>query len=48
VTGFNSDQDIVRTSAAGFDDHLAKPLELDTLLKFIAMAGKKFGKATTA
>lgn len=48
VTGYNSDQDIVRTSAAGFDDHFAKPLELATLLKMIAMAGKKFGKVTAA
>lgn len=36
VTAMARRQDVERTRAAGFDDHLAKPLDLDKLLASIA------------
>jgi CheY-like chemotaxis protein len=32
VTGFGQDNDRERSRAAGFDAHLVKPVEMDTLL----------------
>ena len=32
VTGYAQDKDRARTREAGFDDHMAKPVDLDALL----------------
>jgi CheY-like chemotaxis protein len=35
VTGYSRDQDRAQASAAGFDMHLAKPLQVDALTKLV-------------
>jgi PAS domain S-box-containing protein len=39
VTGWGTQEDRVRSEAAGFDGHLTKPVELDALKAFIAAGG---------
>jgi CheY-like chemotaxis protein len=36
LTGFGSDEDVARSRAAGFDEHLIKPVEPQRLLRVIA------------
>jgi PAS domain S-box-containing protein len=38
LTGYSQPEDVARAKEAGFDSHLAKPLELDVLRKLIAAA----------
>jgi DNA-binding response OmpR family regulator len=38
LTGWGSEQDRLRSTAAGFDRHLTKPIEFDTLLGALADA----------
>jgi CheY-like chemotaxis protein len=39
VTGFGQPEDRQRSLAAGFDDHLIKPVALDPLLKSLTSRG---------
>ena len=36
ATGYGHESDRVRTSSAGFDHHLIKPIDADALLDFVA------------
>ena len=36
VTGHGSDQDIANSKAVGFDGHLVKPIDIDTLIEVVA------------
>jgi CheY-like chemotaxis protein len=36
LTGWGRDDDVRRTLAAGFDEHLVKPLEIDRLIDLLA------------
>ncbi|MDB5294729.1 MAG: domain S-box, partial [Phycisphaerales bacterium] len=38
LSGFGSEEDVRRSRDAGFDDHLTKPVNLDTLQNAIARA----------
>ncbi len=40
VTGYGRDADRVRSKAAGFDHHLVKPIEFDTLAAIISSLGR--------
>jgi CheY-like chemotaxis protein len=39
VTGWGTQEDRVRSEAAGFDGHLTKPVELEALRAIIASCG---------
>ena len=39
MTGFGTDEDKQRTREAGFDAHLVKPIELDSLVRLLYQAG---------
>ena len=41
VTGYGQNEDRKRARAAGFDHHLVKPIESDTLLNLLARQGKE-------
>jgi signal transduction histidine kinase len=40
VTGWGQDQDVRRSTAAGFDRHLTKPLAIETLLQLMASSAQ--------
>jgi len=39
VTGYGQESDFAKSREAGIDDHLVKPIELDTLLRAVAGRG---------
>jgi CheY-like chemotaxis protein len=41
VTGYGTEQDKARAFDAGFDRHLAKPIDLDMLLKDLELASAR-------
>jgi CheY-like chemotaxis protein len=41
LTGYGSEEDRRRSRAAGFDDHLVKPVEMETLQEFLAGKGQR-------
>jgi CheY-like chemotaxis protein/two-component sensor histidine kinase len=43
MTGYGRDEDRRRTRAAGFDEHLVKPLDLDDLERLLAQVGEPGG-----
>jgi CheY-like chemotaxis protein len=47
ITGYGQDDDLRRSSAAGFDRHLVKPIDGATLRKLLAEVGDRFGPAPT-
>jgi CheY-like chemotaxis protein len=42
ATGYGHESDRLRTQAAGFDHHLVKPLDADTLLSFVAQQAASY------
>jgi two-component system CheB/CheR fusion protein len=48
VTAFASEADRRRTVAAGFQKHLAKPVEMDVLLRAVADLTRRVGEVTAA
>jgi len=40
ITGYGREEDRERSRAAGFDQHLVKPVDLDTLHALLAQVGK--------
>jgi PAS domain S-box-containing protein len=47
ITGYGQDDDLRRSSAAGFDRHLVKPIDGATLRKLLAEVGDRFGPGPT-
>jgi PAS domain S-box-containing protein len=45
MTGFGNEEDRRRTRAAGFDGHLIKPVELDSLVNLLDEARRRAGRA---
>jgi CheY-like chemotaxis protein len=45
LTGWGQDRDRRRTEAAGFDRHLAKPADLETLQEVLLSAANRAGAA---
>ena len=43
VTGYGRDEDLRRSSAAGFDHHLVKPVDLAALGRITSKAGSAAG-----
>lgn len=41
VTGYGQERDREQTAAAGFDHHLVKPVDLETLHALLAVAAKR-------
>ena len=48
LSGYTQPADLRRARTAGFDRHLAKPAELDALIRVIAAAGPRAGEARAA
>jgi CheY-like chemotaxis protein len=45
ITGWAQDSDKARSRAAGFDHHLTKPIEPDTLIELVSTASRNAGSA---
>jgi len=43
ITGWAQDSDKARSRAAGFDHHLTKPIEPDTLIELVSTASRNAG-----
>lgn len=43
ITGFGRPEDIESTRRAGFDEHWTKPLDVDRVERFMAMAPRRVG-----
>ena len=48
LTGYGQTEDVRRTTAAGFDAHLVKPVDFDELERIIAEFGTAKPRETTA
>jgi CheY-like chemotaxis protein len=46
MTGFGNEEDKRRTRAAGFDAHMTKPVELDTLMGLLKEARERLFPGT--
>lgn len=43
ITGYGQESDRARSRSAGFDEHLVKPIALNTLSNIVAAARKQSG-----
>jgi CheY-like chemotaxis protein len=46
LTGFNREQDLNQTKAAGFDRHLVKPIDEATLSPILKVVGESRARAS--